>query len=115
MRALNFYSSIYEANLVVRNKRCTIRLGDKRDKYREGDIVVVTYGDRFKPRKKIFQAVIDRVTVKTIGELTKEDLEGENPDMKTPQDALEFLRRIYEVPMDENTLVTVIYFSELVE
>ncbi|HHV79996.1 MAG TPA: RNA-binding protein [Firmicutes bacterium] len=115
MRALNFYSSIYQANLVVRSKRCTIRLGDKRQKYSEGDIVMVTYGDRFKPRKRIFNAVIDRVIVKTIGELTQEDLLAENPDMKTPKDALDFLKRIYEVPMDENTLVTVIYFSEVMD
>ncbi|MEW6522552.1 MAG: RNA-binding protein [Bacillota bacterium] len=115
MKALNFYSSVYQANLVVRNKCCTIRLGDKREKYQEGDLVWITYGDRFCPRKKIFTAVLDRVVYKTVAELTVEDLAAENPDMQSAADAAEFLGSIYGQPVSANTPVTVIYFSEVVD
>jgi len=113
VRALNFYSSVYHGILVCRNKSCTIRLGDKRDKYREGDLVWVTYGDRFKKRKKVFTAVIDRVEVKRLRELTREDLQGENPDMQRAEDALELLRKIYERDISLDDTVSVIYFSEV--
>lgn len=115
MKALNFYSSVYHGFLVSRDKTCTIRLGDKRDKYQLGDVVLVTYGDRFKKRKKVFTALIDRVTVKTIGELTVDELQGENPEMKTPQDAVEFLQQIYDQPISLDTQVSVVHFSEIAE
>lgn len=115
MKALNFYSSAYHGILVCRDKSCTIRLGDKTGKYAEGDLVWVTFGDRFKKRKKVFTAVIDRVTVKKISQLSREDLQGENPDMKTPQDAVDFLTGIYERPLTLDDTVTVIYFSEVTD
>ncbi|MFZ5816253.1 MAG: RNA-binding protein [Bacillota bacterium] len=115
MKALNFYSSVYHGFLVSRDKSCTIRLGDKTEKYHDGDVVLVTYGDRFKPRKKVYTAVIDMVKVKTIRELTLEDLQGENPEMKTPEDAVEFLGQIYKSPITLDSTVTVVHFSEIVE
>jgi len=113
VRALNFYSSVYHAILVSRDKRCTIRLGDKRDKYREGDLVWVTYGDRFRKRKKLYTAVLDRVQVKKVRELTETDLRGENPDMKTTEDAVDLLEKIYDRNITMDDTVTVIYFSEV--
>jgi hypothetical protein len=115
MKALNFYSSVYHGFLVNRDKICTIRLGDKTYKYEDGDIVVVTYGDKFKPRKKVFRAVIDQVKVKRIDELTLEDLQGENPDMNVPQDAVNFLNQIYKSTITLDSTVTVVHFSELTE
>jgi hypothetical protein len=115
MKALNFYSSVYHGFLVSRDKTCTIRLGDKTSKYQDGDVVLVTYGDRFKARKKVFTAVIDEVKVKQISELAAEDLQGENPEMKTPQDAIEFLSQIYKSPITLDSAVTVVHFSEIVE
>ncbi|MDI7250651.1 MAG: RNA-binding protein [Bacillota bacterium] len=115
MRALNFYSSVYHANLLTREKCCTIRLGDKRDKYREGDLVWVTYGNRFQPRRKVFLAVIDRVAVKPISALTTEDLRGESPDMKSPEDALGFLKSIYGRDISPDETVSVIHFSEVTD
>jgi len=115
MRALNFYSSVYHGFLVSRDKTCTIRLGDKSYKYQDGDVVLVTYGDKFKPRKKVFTAVIDQVKLKKIGELSVEDLQGENPEMQTPQDAVEFLNQIYKSEITLDSLVTVVHFSEIVE
>lgn len=116
MKALNFYSSVYHGFLVSRDKTCTIRLGDKRDKYRDGDVVLVTYGDRFKKRKKVFTAVLDKVEVKRIRDLTLEDLQGENPEMRTPEDAIAFLRQIYDGrEIDLDTIVTVVHFSEIAD
>jgi len=115
MKALNFYSSVYHGFLVNRDKTCTIRLGDKTHKYQDGEVVLVTYGDRFKQRKKVFTAVIDQVKVKTIAELTAEDLQGENPEMKTPLDAVDFLNQIYKSQITLDSTVTVVHFSEIVE
>ncbi len=113
MRALNFYSSVYHGNLVTREKRCTIRLGDKTAKYQRGDLVWVTYGDRFQPRKRLYTAVLDKVDVKRVRELTPEDIGGENKDMKTSEDVLAFLRRIYDREVTPDDTVTVVYFSEV--
>ncbi len=115
MRALNFYSSVYHGFLVSRDKSCTIRLGDKTGKYQDGDVVLVTYGDRFQKRKKVFTAVLDKVEVKKLRELTLQDLQGENPEMRNPQDAIEFLRQIYSQPISLESLVTVVWFSEVSE
>jgi hypothetical protein len=115
MKALNFYSSVYHGFLVNRNKSCTIRLGDKTAKYEDGDVVLVTYGDKFRQRKKVYTAVIDQVVVKPLSELTQEDLQGENPEMKSPQDAVEFLGQIYKSPITLDSVVTVVHFSEVVE
>ena len=55
MRALNFYSSTYHNQLICRRKTCTIRMGDKTDKYAEGDIVWVNFdpssGNEIKKRR----------------------------------------------------------------
>lgn len=115
MRALNFYSSVYHGFLVSRDKTCTIRLGDKTGKYQDGDVVLVTYGDRFQKRKKVFTAVIDKVEVKKIKELSLQDLQGENPEMRSPQDAVEFLRQVYSSPISLESIVTVVWFSEVAE
>lgn len=115
MKALNFYSSVYHGFLVSRDKTCTIRLGDKRYKYEDGDVVLVTYGDKYKRRKKVFTAVVDKVVVKKIGDLTPEELQGENPEMRTPQDCIDFLRQIYSVPISMDSEVTVVFFSEIAD
>jgi len=115
VKALNFYSSVYHANLLVGRKYCTIRLGDKTCKYREGDLVWVTHGDRFSKRKRIFTAVLDRVEAKPLRELSRRDLEGENPDMRTVEDAREFLEEIYRRKVSLDDTVTVVYFSEVEE
>lgn len=115
MRALNFYSSNYHIQLVCRRKTCTIRLGDKTDKYTEGDIVWVTVGPRFQPRKKIFTAMLDRVLVKPIEDLTLQDLQGENPDISSVDEVLAFMSTIYNKTITPSDVVTVVYFSEIIE
>lgn len=115
MRALNFYSANYHKQLVNRRKTCTIRLGDKTHKYGEGDIIWVTVGKRFSQKKRIFTAMIDRVLVKPISQLTIEDLQGENPDLTNIDDLLIFIQSIYEKPISMTDTVTVVYFSEIIE
>lgn len=115
MRALNFYSSNYHSQLVCRRKTCTIRLGDKTDKYSEGDIIWITVGKRFAPKKKIYTAVIDRVLVKPIAQLKMDDLQGENPDLTSVDDIVDFLQSIYDKTLSHSDIVTVIYFSEIIE
>jgi hypothetical protein len=115
VKALNFYSSVYHGFLVSRDKTCTVRLGDKTYKYQDGDVVLVTYGDRFKQRKKIYTAVIDQIVVKRIADLTSEDLQGENPEMQSPEAAVEFLSQIYKGAITLDSVVTVVHFSEIVE
>jgi hypothetical protein len=68
--ALNFYSPIVADQLRSHRKTATIRLGDKAGKYRKGMIVQVLAGTRFSPRQKIFDAVIDKVEVKLLSELS---------------------------------------------
>lgn len=113
MKALNFYSTVHHANLVTRKKACTIRLGDKTQKYHEGDVVLVTYGNRFEPRKKLFRAVLDLVDVKRVSELSERDIRGENPDMRRTEDVLVFLEKVYGRPIAPDEVVSVIYFSPI--
>ena len=115
MRALNFYSSTYHNQLICRRKTCTIRMGDKTDKYGEGDIVWVTVGKKFAQKKRIYTAMIDRVLVKSISELTQDDLRGENPDIENVKDVIAFLEGIYNKKILESDTVSVVYFSEIIE
>lgn len=115
MRALNFYSANYHKQLLSRSKTCTIRLGDKTHKYAESDILWVTVGKRFSQKKRIFTAMLDRVLVKPISQLTMDDLQGENPDLTNVDDLVLFLQSIYKKPIAMTDIVTVVYFSEVIE
>src|SRR5437870_256956 len=99
MYAINFYSHIYEDMLTRGRKTATIRLGDKSDKYRSGEIVWITVGQRFGRRRKLFTAIIDEVSVKTLAELSPRELERENPEMRTQEELADFLTRIYDRPV----------------
>ena len=115
MFALNFYSEVYGELIRSGRKTATIRLGDKSDKYRTGQIVWITLGRRFGVRLKLFCAILDAVTVKRAGELSPREIEKENPEMRTVEDVLIFLERIYGRPVTELDTVTVIHFSAIRE
>ncbi len=115
MKALNFYSSVYHAFLLLSNKRCTIRLGDKREKYPEGEIILVLFGERFKTRKKVFKAVVDRIIVKPIRDLTVEECQMEDHRFNSQDDVVHLLERIYERPIARDEVVSLIQFSEIEE
>jgi hypothetical protein len=113
MYALNFYSPIVEGQLRTGRKSATIRLGDKSGKYRKGMIVAVLAGARFGPRTKVFDAVIDKVEVKALGELSPNEIEHDNPEIRRVEDMAQFLGTLYNRQVSENDLVTLIRFSEI--
>jgi hypothetical protein len=113
MYALNFYSDLYGDVLRNNRKTATIRLGDKSDKYAEGMVVWVTVGARFARRQKLYSALLDRVEVKTIAELSPRDIERENPEFRSQDDVIEMLTRIYGEFITPDHRVTVIYFSRI--
>lgn len=115
MFALNFYSELYEDLLSGNRKTATIRLGDKSDKYTDGMVVWVTVGPRFGRRIKLYSAILDRVEVKPISDLSPRDIERENPEMRQQDDVIALLTRIYGEFVTPAHLVTVIYFSRIDE
>lgn len=113
MHALMFYSPLVAEQLKSRRKTVTIRLGDKSGKYEKGLIVPVLVGQRFGPRDRIFDAVIDKVEVKPLGQVSPREIQHENAQLRTLDEFIEFLRRLYNRDVREDDLVTVIHFSEV--
>ena len=114
MFALNFYSPLVADQLRTHRKTATIRLGDKSRKYRKGMIVQVLAGTRFSPRQRIFDAVIDKVEVKQISELSPREIEHDNPEIRRPDEMTRFLGQLYNRPIAEDDIVTVIRFSQII-
>jgi len=112
---LNFYSAVFIDQLKRGRKTATIRLGDKSNKYERGQVVWVTVGFRHSPREKIFTAVIDEVEVKRAKELSRRDIEHDNPEFRRLEETIKFLEQLYSRPVSEEDLVTVIRFSQIVE
>ena len=115
MLALNFYTDLYGEALKKGRKSATIRLGDKSDKYQTGQIVWVTVGQRFARRKKMFSAILDAVEVKPCAELSPRDVQRENPEMRTKEEVIQLLSRIYGRDVTDEETCTVIYFSPIDE
>jgi hypothetical protein len=113
MYALNFYSPIVADQLRQQRKTATIRLGDKSRKYRKGMVVQVLVGVRFGVREKIFDAVIDKVEVKTLGELSPREIEHDNPEIRRTEEMASFLGALYNREVSEDDTVTVIRFSQI--
>jgi hypothetical protein len=112
--ALNFYSPLVSEQLRSGRKSATIRLGDKSDKYRKGMVVRVLCGVRFSPREHVFDAVIDKVEVKRLGELSPREIEHDNPEIRRTDEMATFLGRLYNREVEPDDLVTVIRFSQIV-
>jgi hypothetical protein len=112
--ALNFYSPAVADQLRTGRKTATIRLGDKSAKYRKGMIVTVLVGVRYGQREKIFDAVIDKVEVKPLGELSPREIEHDNPQLKHVEDFTRFLGQLYNREVSPDDTVTVIRFSQIV-
>jgi hypothetical protein len=115
MFALNFYNGLYGEVLRKGRKSATIRLGDKSAKYQAGLLVWVTVGQRFGRRHKLFTAILDMVEVKPLKELTPRDIQRENPEFRTQEEVIGLLSRVYDRPIDPETLITIIYFSPVDE
>jgi hypothetical protein len=113
MYALNFYSPMVADQLRTGRKSVTIRLGDKSGKYKKGMIVQVLCGNRYSPRERIFDAVIDKVEVKTLGELSPREIEHDNPEIRRTDEMAQFLSQLYNRDIDADDVVTVIRFSQI--
>ena len=113
MHALNFYSPIVADQLRSGRKTATIRLGDKSSKYRKGMVVQVLVGTRYSPREKVFDAVIDKVDVKMLQDLSPREVEHDNPEIRRPDDLATFLGQLYNRTVSPDDTVTVIRFSEI--
>jgi hypothetical protein len=113
MYALNFYSPIVADQLRQQRKTATIRLGDKSAKYKKGMVVQVLVGVRYGVREKIFEAVIDKVDVKTLGELSPREIEHDNPEIRRTEEMASFLGALYNREVSEDDTVTVIRFSQI--
>lgn len=115
MFALNFYSELYDELIRTGRKTATIRMGDKSNKYQTGMVVWVTTGPRFGRRQKLYSAIIDRVEVKPISELSPRDIERENPEFRNEDDVIGFMTRVYDEFITPANICTVIYFSRIDE
>jgi len=113
MHAPNFYSPMVADQLRSHRKTATIRLGDKSDKYRKGQIVQVLCGARFSPREKVFDAVIDKIDVKRLRDLSPREIEHDNPELRRTEELVEFLGQLYNREVTPDDLVTSIRFSEI--
>lgn len=113
--ALNFYSPLFVDQLKRGRKTATIRLGNKSGKYQRSQIVWVTVGSRHSRREKIFSAVIDEVEVKRLSELSPRDIERDNPEFRRVDETRDFLQKIYDRPIEDDAIVTIVHFSQIVE
>jgi hypothetical protein len=113
MYALNFYSPMVADQLRSGRKSATIRLGDKSSKYRKGMVVQVLCGVRFGARERVFEAVIDKVEVKSLAELSPREIEHDNPEIRRTDEMARFLSQLYNREVSEEDVVTVIRFSQI--
>ncbi len=114
MYALNFYSPMVADQLRTHRKTATIRLGDKSGKYKKGMVVQVLVGARYGPRERIFDAVIDKVDVKSLEDLSPREIEHDNPELRRTEEMAHFLGQLYNREVGEDDIVTVIRFSQIV-
>ena len=113
--ALNFYNPAVADQLRTHRKTATIRLGDKSAKYRKGMIVTILCGARFGQRERIFDAVIDKMEVKRLGDLSPREIEHDNPELRRTDELAHFLSQLYNRDVGEDDIVTVSRFSRIVD
>jgi hypothetical protein len=113
MYALNFYSPMVADQLRTGRKSATIRLGDKSSKYKKGMVVKVLCGNRYSAREFVFDAVVDKVEVKTLGELSPREIEHDNPEIRRTDEMATFLGQLYNRTVAAEDVVTVIRFSQI--
>ena len=115
MQVLNFYSAIFADELKRGRKTATIRLGDKSQKYRKNQLVLVTIGYQYSPRERIFEAVIDQVEVMPLADLSPRDIKHDNPEFRRHEELVNFLEHIYDRPVSMDDTVTVVRFSQILD
>jgi hypothetical protein len=115
VQVLNFYSTIFADELMRGRKTATIRLGDKSNKYRKNQAVLVTIGYQYSPRERIFEAVIDNVEVMKFADLSPRDIKHDNPEFRRHEELLHFLEQIYGRTVSMEDIVTVVRFSQIID
>ena len=115
MQVLNFYSTVFADQMKRGRKTATIRLGDKRHKYRKNQVVLVTVGYQYSPREKLFHAVVDNVEVKRVKDLSPRDIEHDNPEFRLHDEMIHILEQIYGREVSMEDIVTVVRFSQIIE
>jgi hypothetical protein len=78
-------------------------------------IVWVTVGARFSRRQKLYAAILDKVEVVAIKDLSPRDIDRENPELRTQDEIISLMSRIYDDFVTPAHLVTVISFSRIDE
>jgi hypothetical protein len=68
---------------------------------------------RYGQREKIFDAVIDKVDVKQLGELSPREIEHDNPEIRRVDELVRWLSQLYNREVTEADTVTVIRFSQI--
>jgi hypothetical protein len=76
-------------------------------------VVQVLVGARYGPRERVFDAVIDKVEVKKLAELSPRDIEHDNPEVRRPEELATFLGQLYNREVGQDEVVTLIRFSEI--
>ena len=115
MQVLNFYSTAFADQMKRGRKTATIRLGDKSHRYRKNEVVLVTVGQQYSPREKLFHAVIDNVEVKRLKDLSPRDIEHDNPEFRRLDELVNFLEQIYGRAVSPEDTATVVRFSQIIE
>ena len=76
-------------------------------------IVTVLGGARYGQRERIFDAVIDKVEVKALRELSPREIEHDNPQIRRVDELQWFLGQLYNREIGEDDIVTLIRFSQI--
>jgi hypothetical protein len=76
-------------------------------------VVQVLAGARFSAREKVFDAVIDKVEVKQLRDLSPREIEHDNPEIRRVEEMTAFLGQLYNREVSEEDTVTVIRFSQI--
>jgi hypothetical protein len=61
----------------------------------------------------VFEAVIDKVEVKTLADLSPREIEHDNPEIRRAEDMATFLGQLYNREVTNDDTVTVIRFSQI--
>jgi hypothetical protein len=75
--------------------------------------VSVLVGARYSAREKIFDAVIDKVEVKPLADLSPREIEHDNPEIRRAEDMATFLGQLYNREVTQEDTITVIRFSQI--
>jgi hypothetical protein len=73
----------------------------------------VLAGARYGQRERVFDAVIDKVDVKRLGDLSPREIEHDNPEIRRADELARFLGQLYNREVTEDDIVTLIRFSQI--